>query len=344
MTKFGFLSFGHYADVPGSRVRTAGEMLRQSIELAVAAEEVGLDGAFFRVHHFARQAASPMPLLSAIGARTSRIDMGTGVIDLRYEIPAHLAEEASAVDLIAGGERLQLGVSRGSPEPALEGYRHFGGMPDAGQSPADMARERGLELLRLLDGGGLAQPDANESFDRAALVDGLLPVEPRSSSLRQRIWWGAGTRATGLWAAQHGFNLQSSTLLLESDGRSLGEIQAEQIAQYREAFAAAGWGWSPQVSVSRSIVPIVDDETYRYFGVRAHMESQDQYGYLDGAFGVFGRSYIGAPDRIVAELRDDPAVMAADYVLVTVPNLLGVDLNATIFESLARDIRPGIDA
>lgn len=263
---------------------------------------------------------------------------------MRYEFPAHLAEEAAAVDLIAGGERLQLGVNRGSPEPSLEGFRHFGGIPDADESAADMARARGVELLRLLEGGGLARPDERESYDPAALVDGLLPIEPRSASLRRRIWWGAGSRSTALWAAEHGFNLQSSTLLLETDGRSLGEIQAEQIQQYRDAFAAAGWGWTPRTSVSRSIVPIVDDATYRYFGLRAQMESSDQVGFLDGAYGVFGRSYIGEPDRIVAQLRKDPAVMAADTVLVTVPNMLGVDLNATILESIVRDIKPGVDA
>lgn len=86
MKKIGFLSFGHWTDSPGSRTRTAADVLHQSIDLAVAAEEVGADGAYFRVHHFARQLGSPFPLLAAIGARTSRIEIGTGVIDMRYRI------------------------------------------------------------------------------------------------------------------------------------------------------------------------------------------------------------------------------------------------------------------
>ena len=117
MTKLGFLSFGHWQDVPGSRTRTGAEVLQQAIELAVAAEEVGVDGAYFRVHHFARQHASPWPLLAAAGARTSRIELGTGVIDMRYENPLAMAELAAQADLIASG-RLQLGISRGSPETA----------------------------------------------------------------------------------------------------------------------------------------------------------------------------------------------------------------------------------
>ena len=118
----GFLSFGHWSASPHSQVRTAADALLQSIELAVAAEELGADGAYFRVHHFARQLASPFPLLAAIGARTSRIEIGTAVIDMRYENPLYMAEDAGAADIIAGG-RLQLGISRGSPEQVIDGWR-----------------------------------------------------------------------------------------------------------------------------------------------------------------------------------------------------------------------------
>src|SRR4030095_1286448 len=84
MKKIGFLSFGHWSRSPGSQTRTAADALQQSVERAVAAEELGADGAYFRVHHFARQLAYPFPLLAAVGARTSRIEIGTGVIDMRY--------------------------------------------------------------------------------------------------------------------------------------------------------------------------------------------------------------------------------------------------------------------
>src|SRR3984957_19408564 len=116
--RVGFLSFGHWQPVPGSQTQTAADAHLQTIELAVAAEEIGIDGAFVRVHHFARQLASPFPLLAAIGARTSRIEIGTAVIDMRYENPLYMAEEAAAADLISAG-RLQLRVSRGSAETEL---------------------------------------------------------------------------------------------------------------------------------------------------------------------------------------------------------------------------------
>src|ERR1041384_196632 len=136
MKKIGFLSFGHWSPSPQSQTRSAADTLLQSIELAVAAEQIGIDGAYVRVHHFARQLASPFPLLAAIGARTSRIEIGTAVIDLRYENPLYMAEDAAAADLISGG-RLQLGISRGSPEPALRGYESFGHVPREGETDAD---------------------------------------------------------------------------------------------------------------------------------------------------------------------------------------------------------------
>src|ERR671926_702592 len=139
MKKIGFLSFGHWSASRQSAVRSARDVLQQSIELAVAAEELGADGAYFRVHHFAQQLASPFPLLAAAGARTSRIELGTGVIDMRYENPLYMAEDAGAADLIAGG-RLQLGISRGSPEQAIDGFRHLGYAPPQGMTDADMAR------------------------------------------------------------------------------------------------------------------------------------------------------------------------------------------------------------
>ena len=109
MKNIGFLSFGHWTPSSQSATRTAQDVLLQSIDLAVAAEELGADGAYFRVHHFARQLSSPFPLLAAVAARTKTIEIGTGVIDMRYENPLYMAELAAMADLIAAG-RLQLGV------------------------------------------------------------------------------------------------------------------------------------------------------------------------------------------------------------------------------------------
>src|SRR5215203_4196162 len=179
MKKIGFLSFGHWTDSPQSAVRSASDTLLQSIDLAVAAEELGADGAYFRVHHFARQLASPFPLLAAVGARTSRIEIGTAVIDMRYENPLYMAEDAGAADLITGG-RLQLGISRGSPEQVIDGFRYFGHIPAEGTSDADMAREHARVFLEVVSGQRFAQPNPRPMFPNPP---GLLGIEPQSPGL-----------------------------------------------------------------------------------------------------------------------------------------------------------------
>ena len=334
--RIGFLSFGHWQAVPGSLVHTGRDALVQTIELAVAAEELGVHGAYVRVHHFARQLASPFPLLAAIAARTSSIEIGTGVIDMRYENPLYMAEEAAAADLISDG-RLQLGISRGSPETALRGYESFGYVPADGEDDGAMARAHAELFRAAIAGATVAQ--ANPQMTG---ITGGLAIQPQSPGLADRIWWGSGTRATAEWTAQQGMNLMSSTLLTEDTGVPFDQLQAEQIARYRAEWATAGWEREPRVSVSRSILPIIDDETRHFFGVRAQADAKDQVGMLDGALSRFGRSYIGEPDAIAAELAQDAAVAAADTVLVTVPNQLGVDFNARVLGSIVRDILPAL--
>ena len=336
MKRIGFLSFGHYQDVRGSLVHTAADALLQTVELAVAAEEIGVDGAYMRVHHFAPQFASPFPLLAAMAARTSTIELGTGVIDMRYEHPLYMAETAAATDLISQG-RLQLGISRGSPETALRGYETFGYVPGEGMTDADLAREHTDIFRAAIDGAGIAQ--ANPQMTGGAT--GALAIEPQAPGLGDRIWWGSGTRATAEWTGEQGMNLMSSTLLTEDTGVPFDELQAEQIARYREAFTAAGHDRVPRISVSRSIIPIVSDADRNYFGIRAQVEGKDQVGHLDGGLARFGKSYIGEPDVIAEELARDAAVQEADTVLVTVPNQLGVDYNAALLESIVKYVAPG---
>ncbi len=337
MKRIGFLSFGHWTPSPDSQVRTAGDALLQSIELAVAAEELGADGAYVRVHHFARQLGSPFPLLAAIGARTRRIEIGTAVIDMRYENPFYMAEDAGAADLIAGG-RLQLGISRGSPEQVIDGWRHFGYVPAAGESDADMARRHAEAFLKLLDGHGFAEPNPRPMFPNPP---GRLRLEPHSPGLRDRIWWGASSNDTARWAARLGVHLQSSTLKTDETGEPLHIQQRKQIEAYRAAWKDAGHTRESRVSVSRSIFPLVDDRDRLYFGRDGR--SQDQIGQIDAnTRAVFGRSYAAEPEVLVKELAADEAIAAADTLLLAVPNQLGVDYNAHVIESVLKHVAPAL--
>ena len=334
MKNIGFLSFGHWTASPHSQTRSASDALLQSIEIAVAAEELGADGAYFRVHHFANQLSAPFPLLAAIGARTSRIEIGTGVIDMRYENPLYMAEDAGAADLITGG-RLQLGISRGSPEQVIDGFRYFGYEPAEGSDHADMARDHTRVFLQVIRGEGFAEPNPRPMFPNPP---GLLRLEPHAPGLRDRIWWGAGSRATAEWTAEQGMNLMSSTLLTEDTGVPFHQLQAEQIQRYRDAWKLAGHTREPRVSVSRSIFPVVSDLDRAYFG--RETGSRDQVGQLDGGKARFGKTYAGEPERLVKELAEDEAIAAADTLLLTIPNQLGTDYNAHLIDSVLRTVAP----
>ncbi|HDS4948786.1 LLM class flavin-dependent oxidoreductase [Klebsiella aerogenes] len=337
MKSIGFLSFGHWTPSSQSATRSAADTLLQSIDLAVAAEELGADGAYFRVHHFARQLSSPFPLLAAIGAKTKKIEIGTGVIDMRYENPLYMAEDAGAADLIAGG-RLQLGISRGSPEQVIDGWRHFGFQPQDGESDADMARRHTEVLLDVLRGEGFAKPNPQPMFPNPP---GLLRLEPYSAGLRERIWWGAGSNATAMWAAKLGMNLQSSTLKDDETGEPFHIQQAKQIRAYRQAWTEAGHTRTPRVSVSRSIFALMDDRDRMYFG--SSRDTSDSIGFLDEKTrAIFGRSYAAEPDKLVEQLKQDEAIAEADTLLLTVPNQLGVDYNAHVIESILKHVAPAM--
>lgn len=335
MRSFGTLSFGHYGPLGGGHHLSAGDSMLQAIDLAQGMDDLGVNGVSFRVHHFARQQAAPMPLLAAIAARTSRIEVGTGVIDMRYENPLMLAEEAASVDLISAN-RLALGVSRGSPETVVRGYEAFGYTGSEDERGADIAREHFDLFLRAIDGEGLAERDPMSPFGGGT---GLQRIEPHSPGLRQRIWWGAGTTATAEWAGRKGVNLMSSTLLTEADGTPFDILQARQLDAFRAAWTEAGHAGTPRTSVSRSIFPIVSDQDRMYFGGSA---GSDQIGVIDGMRSTFGKTYAAEPDVLVEQLQNDAAVMSADTLMLTIPSQMGVEFNLRLVENFAQHVAPAL--
>jgi alkanesulfonate monooxygenase SsuD/methylene tetrahydromethanopterin reductase-like flavin-dependent oxidoreductase (luciferase family) len=337
MKKIGFLSFGHWTPSPQSRTQSAADALLQSIDLAVEAERLGMDGAYFRVHHFAQQLASPFPLLAAVGAKTRKIEIGTAVIDMRYENPHYMAEDAGAADLIAGG-RLQLGISRGSPEQVIDGWRYFGYSPMKGEDDGAMARRHTEQFLDLLRGKGFARPNPRPMFPNPP---GLLRLEPYSEGLRDRIWWGSGSNATAVWAAKLGMNMQTSTLKFDETGEPLHIQQAAQIRAFRAAWKEAGHTHTPRVSVSRSIFALLDDRDRAYFG--RGDDQEDQIGFIHGtAKAIFGRSYAAEPDVLIEQLKKDEAIAEADTLLLTIPNQLGVAYNVHVMEAILTTVAPAL--
>lgn len=337
MKKIGFLSFGHWMD-EGSLVKTASDAYLQSIELAVEAEKIGIDGAWFRVHHFADQIVSPFPLMAAIGAKTSKIEVGTGLIDMRYENPYMMAENAGLTDIITQS-RAQLGVGRGSPEQVLDGWKYFG-YDYSEEEIKEITRQRTLEFLKLLEGKPFAEPNPMPMFPQGP---GKLRIEPYSDGLRERIWWGSGSTETAVWAAKQGMNLQSSTLVNFESKEPFHIQQAKQLRAFKEAWKEAGHDFEPRTLVTRSIQPITTDLDRQLFGELGD-EATDQVGFLAYHRNptIFGKTFAGEPDKIVKQLAEDEAIKEADTVLVTIPNTLGVEYNLHLLESIVKDVAPDL--
>jgi hypothetical protein len=95
------------------------------------------------------------------------------------------------------------------------------------------------------------------------------------------------------------------------------------------------------VSVSRSIIAIMDDRDRAWFG---HGErDQDSIGFIDAATrAIFGRAYNAEPDVLVNELAKDEAIAEADTVLLTVPNQLGVEYNVHVLDAILQHVAPGL--
>ena len=231
---------------------------------------------------------------------------------MRYENPLYMAEEAAAADLISDG-RLQLGISRGSPEPALRGAESFGYVPPEGDRRGLRAGTRAL-FRAAISGAGVARADpGDDGFDGAAGDPAAVagPGRPDLVGLGHPRDRGVG--------GEQGMNLMSSTLLSEDTGVPFDDLQAEQIALFRSAWPEAGWEREPRVSVSRSVIPITTDLDRMYFGDARACRRATRSATSTAGIARFGRSYIGEPDVIAEELARDAAVREADTLLLTVP-------------------------
>ena len=324
--KLGFLNFGHFGYDRATGTVDPKAAFDDQLAMTVAAEEEGLDGAWLRVHHFQWMMSAPFPTLAAMAAKTSTIELGTGVIDLRYENPLYFAEEAATTDLISDG-RLQLGISRGSPEAAIDGQKQFGYSLEPGQTWNDVAQQRGQRIREAIGGAPVATGDPNSPWSPGGASQ--LVTQPQSPGLLDRLWWGSGTTSSGIIAGQQGYNLLSSTLLLQDDGRPFHIQQADQLRKYHEAYATSGFETGGMTAVTRSMFALRSVQDERMFGHAGSM--RDQAGQLDGSPARSGPTYVGTVEKLAEMLSQDEAVVEADYLLIANPAQLGPERNRELF-------------
>jgi alkanesulfonate monooxygenase SsuD/methylene tetrahydromethanopterin reductase-like flavin-dependent oxidoreductase (luciferase family) len=98
-------------------------VIQDSLAQARAAESAGLDAVWISEHHFLRSGyvGSVLPFAAAMGAVTSRIDIGVSVALAPIHDPVRLAEDAAFVDVLTGG-RFQLGVALGYRDVEYAGF------------------------------------------------------------------------------------------------------------------------------------------------------------------------------------------------------------------------------
>lgn len=336
MKKIAFLSFGRWKQHELSKTLTAQQSYMQAIEMAVKAEEMGADGAYFRVHHFTEQFSAPYPLLAAIGAKTKHIEIGTSVVDLRYEHPLSMLENATTADMICN-QRLQFGIGRGAPFASINGGDFFAPSSNKELTARELTHQRALSLLDQLRGERTF--DLEYSFKDAGEKRRIARLEPYSDTLRQRIWWGSGTMESAIWAAEHGMHLQCATHRNPENGQYEFSQQVEYLNAHKKAWEKAGHDYAPRAAIIREIIPLCDKKDEEWLA-QVNNDLNQLWPNNAKARDVFQSIYCGRPKDIIANLKCDAAVKEADTIFIPVENTIGIEFNLKIIENILTKIAP----
>ncbi|MBW0103850.1 LLM class flavin-dependent oxidoreductase [Pseudonocardia sp. KRD291] len=214
------MRLGYLSHVAGDDPAT---VYRETIELAVLAEELGYSSFWVAQHHAGHLGGllpSPLVLLAAVAAQTLSIRLGTGVVAAPLQDPLRLAEDAAVLDEISGG-RVELGIG-------------------AGADPAASARS-GRDHDR-------RHADCRAVVDRLCERLGEPDLTPARPTLRDRIWWATGSSSGVDEAAARGIGVVSGRPARSPDGADTGV--AADLARYWTY--AAG---PPRVLLSRPVHP-----------------------------------------------------------------------------------------
>ncbi|OUM39911.1 LLM class flavin-dependent oxidoreductase [Arthrobacter sedimenti] len=333
LRKLGFLTIGLFdpADPAAGHESTL-----QIIELG---ERLGFDSAWLRHRHLQFGISSPIAMMAAASQRTSRIEIGTAVTPLGWENPLRLAEDLATVDLLAGG-RLNPGLSVGEP-------MHYDTVkhelyPDSSEVE-DFSYARVERLARLVAG----EPVRAFSGRQGVVEEFSNRVEPHSPGLGQRLWYGAGSRKSAVWAGTNGFNLLSSSVIFpEKDQEPVfADVQQSQIRAYREA-AAASRRAEGSARISQGLVVIPTDS--------ASSDQREKYQrYVDqrlprtlalqGPKGMlFAPDLIGTSDEIAEQLYAHAGFREVDEVAFALPFSFDHEDYVQILTDIAEKLGPAL--
>jgi alkanesulfonate monooxygenase SsuD/methylene tetrahydromethanopterin reductase-like flavin-dependent oxidoreductase (luciferase family) len=331
--KLGFLTIGLFdpADPAAGHESTL-----RIIELG---ERLGFDSAWLRHRHLQFGISSPVAMMAAASQRTSRIELGTAVTPLGWENPLRLAEDLATVDLLAGG-RINPGLSVGEP-------MHYDTVkhelyPDSSELE-DFSYARMDRLARFIAG----EPVRDFSGRQGVVEEFSNRVEPHSPGLRDRLWYGAGSEKSAVWAGANGFNLLSSSVVFPEPGQEpdFARIQQSQIRAFRQAAAASVQARGP-ARVSQGLVVIPTDsaspaqrEKYRrYVDERTPRTRAPQ-----GPKGMlFAADLIGTSDEIAEQLYAHAGFQEVDEVAFALPFSFDHEDYIQILTDIAAKLGPAL--
>jgi probable LLM family oxidoreductase len=178
--EFGLDTFGDIPVGDDGRPVTDAAAIRQVLEEAVLADDLGVDAIALGEHHRPEYSiSSPETVLAGIATRTSRVKLGSGVTVLSSDDPVRVFQRFSTVDALSNG-RAEVILGRGS---FTESFPLFG----YDLADYDVLFEEKLQLFtRLLD----EKPVTWEGTTRAALENA--DVYPKTESGRLKTWVGVG--------------------------------------------------------------------------------------------------------------------------------------------------------
>ena len=335
--ELGFLSFVPNPYGPDGFARA----LEDGVRLFEHAEQLGFDVGWVRVRHFEEFLASPLTFLTAVGQRTRRIRLGTGVIPMRYEDPIRLAEDAATADLLTGG-RLELGISGGIAQlaPILDSV--------FGTSELSFGDETQARLARLRSAlAGVPVANSGKGF-MSIPPDADLVVTPIAPGLSDRVWYGPGSMASAVRTGEQGLDVHVSTLNSEETGDSFAVGQAKQLRAYKEAFSRsdAATRRQPRIAAGRIILPLMSDadrEAHAGF-IKGYAERMHPDGRPhDSRIPIrFDRVHYGEPEAIVEELLADEALAEVTELTVTLPAPGGIEAHLRTLEAVAQHVAPAL--
>ena len=333
LRKLGFLTIGLFdpADPAAGHESTL-----RIIELG---EHLGFDSAWLRQRHLQFGISSPIAVMAAASQRTSRIELGTAVTPLGWENPLRLAEDLATVDLLSGG-RVNPGLSVGEP-------MHYDTVRDAlypdSSEVEDFSYARVERLARLIAG----EPVRALSGKQGVVEEFSDRVEPHAPGLRRRLWYGAGSRRSAVWAGAHGFNLLSSSVIFPEKDQEpdFARIQQSQIRAYREA-AAASPGADGPARVSQGLVVIPLDsassgqrEKYRQYVTGRLPRTRAPQGPRGM---LFAPDLIGTSDQIAEQLSSHAGFHEVDEVAFALPFSFDHEDYVQILTDIATTLGPAL--